>query len=112
MFTQSECPKSVGSETLAWGAIENRAEGLIAAESDQERAEIREEQDNIGTLLAFPWASEQGLLNPVTLTDMPESPHLIIGLGVGTQVGDPQPHAVDAEHRDHPAERTCGRQER
>jgi hypothetical protein len=76
MFTKSDGPKSVRSKTLAWHLIENLTEGLIAAESDQERAEIEEEQDNVGTLLAFLWASEQGLLTPVTLTNIPESPHL------------------------------------
>jgi hypothetical protein len=76
MFTKSDGPKTDRSKTLAWHLIESLAEGLITAESDQERAEIKEEQDNVGMLLAFLWASEQGLLTPVTLTNMPENPHL------------------------------------
>jgi hypothetical protein len=56
--------------------VDKLATELLTVGSDQERAATREEQENVGALLAFLWASEQGLLSPVTLTDMPESPHL------------------------------------
>ena len=64
------------SKQLAWAIVQQLTEALNAAETEQEKAETREEQENVGTLLAFLWASEQGLLTAVTLTDMPESPHL------------------------------------
>ena len=37
---------------------------------------MHEEQDKLEVILAFLWASEQGLLSAVTLSDMKESPHL------------------------------------
>jgi hypothetical protein len=44
---------------------------------NEEKEEIAEEQQNVmGVLLAFLWASEQGLLNSATLLDVAESPHL------------------------------------
>jgi hypothetical protein len=43
---------------------------------DSERADVAKEQDNVEVLLAFLWASERGLLSPVTLGDMEVSPHL------------------------------------
>jgi hypothetical protein len=64
------------SKALAWAVIKELSEELAAAETDQERAEVTKEQENVGTLLAFLWASEQGLLTPVALLDMQESPHL------------------------------------
>lgn len=76
LFTIADGPKSARSKTLAWAIVDKLATELLTAGSDQERAATREEQENVGTLLAFLWASEQGLLSPVTLTDMPESPHL------------------------------------
>jgi hypothetical protein len=77
LFTIADGPKPVRSKkTHAWALVDKLAAGSLTAGSDQERAKIREEQENVGTLLAFLWASEQGLfLSPVTLADMLESPH-------------------------------------
>jgi hypothetical protein len=76
LFTKAGGPKTMRSKTLAWAIIKELSEEFAAAETVQERTEVTEEQENVGTLLAFLWASEQGLLTPVTLSDMPESPHL------------------------------------
>jgi hypothetical protein len=75
LFTVADAPKSARSKTLAWTTVDELATESLAAGSDQERAATREEQEKVGTLLAFLRASEQGLLSPVTLADMPESPH-------------------------------------
>jgi hypothetical protein len=44
--------------------------------STQEQETIEAEKEYLEVLLAFLWASEQGLLSQVTLDEMPESPHL------------------------------------
>ena len=49
---------------------------LAELSTDQEKAELRDEMDNLDVLLAFLWAFEQGLLTTVRLSDMEESPHL------------------------------------
>ena len=76
IFTKADGPKTMRSKKLASAIVQQLTEELNAADTEQERTEAREEQENVGILLAFLWASEQGLLTPVTLTDMPESPHL------------------------------------
>jgi hypothetical protein len=76
LFTTAGGPKTMRSKTLAWAVIKELSEELAAAETDQERAEVTKEQENVGILLAFLWASEQGLLTPVRLSDMRESPPL------------------------------------
>jgi hypothetical protein len=76
IFTKAKGPKTMRSRQLDWALIRQLTGELTAADTEQERTEVREEQENVGILLAFLWASEQGLLNPVTLLDMPESPHL------------------------------------
>ncbi len=76
IFTRADGPKSIRSKTLAWAIIQQKKEELASAGSEQEKSDIEEEQENLGVLLAFLWASEKGLLTPVTLSDMEESPHL------------------------------------
>ena len=76
IFTKADGPKSIRSKTLAWAIIQQKKEELASAVSAQEKSDIEEEQENLGVLLAFLWASEKGLLTPVTLSDMEESPHL------------------------------------
>jgi hypothetical protein len=70
LFTKAGGPKAMRSKTLVWAVIKELLEELTAAETDQERARVTEEQENVGILLAFLWASEQGLLTPVALLDM------------------------------------------
>jgi hypothetical protein len=76
IFTRADGPKTMRSKTLAWAIIKQMNEELTNAGTDQEKADVQEEQENVGVLLAFLWASERGLLTPVTLSDMEESPHL------------------------------------
>ncbi len=76
IFVRVDGSKSVRAKTLAWGVIKQLTEELAAATTEGERADIAEEQDNVEVLLAFLWASERGLLSPVTLNDIEESPHL------------------------------------
>ena len=76
IFTMAEGPKTIRSKALAWNIIKRMNEELANAETDQERADVTEDQENLGVLLAFLWASEKGLLTPVTLSDLDESPHL------------------------------------
>jgi hypothetical protein len=76
IFTRAGGPKTVRSKDLAWGVIKQLTEELAAATTDSERTDIGEEQDNVEGLLAFLWASERGLLSPITLGDMGESPHV------------------------------------
>jgi hypothetical protein len=77
IFTQADGSKSVRAKELAWALIkEHVSEGLTTVETEQERANLREEQENVQVLLAFLWALEQSLLNHITLSDMPESSHL------------------------------------
>ena len=64
------------AKQLARALIKQLTGELKGAGSDQERAEIAKEQENACALLTFPWASEQGLSSPVTLSDTPDSPHL------------------------------------
>ena len=66
------------SEELAFAPIRQLNLDPTNASLDQEKTEVGEEQDSVsvGVLLAFLWASEQGLLNAVTLSDVQESPHL------------------------------------
>jgi hypothetical protein len=68
--------RTARSKDLAWDIIKQIAEELNNATTDKERADVAKEQDNVEVLLAFLWASERGLLSPVTLGDMEESPHL------------------------------------
>jgi hypothetical protein len=76
IFTRADGPKSMRSKVLAWAIIQQKKEELASAGSAQEKSDVEEEQENLGVLLAFLWASEKGLLTPVTLSDMEESPHL------------------------------------
>ena len=63
-------------KALAYAVIKQLNLELADSITDQEKAEVRDEMDNLEVLLAFLWASEQGLLTTVTLLDMEESPHL------------------------------------
>ena len=76
IFTRADGTKTIKSKELAWEIIKQLSNELTAATSDRERADIAEEQNNVEALLAFLWASEKGLLSPVTLGDMEESPHV------------------------------------
>jgi hypothetical protein len=76
IFTRADGPKSIRSKTLAWATIKQKKEEVAGAGSEQEKSDVEEEQENLGVLLAFLWASEKGLLTPVALSDMEESPHL------------------------------------
>jgi hypothetical protein len=96
-------------------------EELNNAATDSERADVAEEQDNVEVLLAFLWASERGLLSPVKLGDMEESPHLnhqcelllnkirtpvkpqagTSRLGVWANIGCSQPYDLDAKYGNH-----------
>jgi len=64
------------SKHFAFALIKELNQELANTATEQEKVEICEEQDNVGVLLAFLWASEQGLLAVVTLLDVQESPHL------------------------------------
>ena len=75
-FTQADGPKSIRAKALAWASIEQSTEELTGVGSAEEWAEITKEQENMGVLLTFLWASKQGLLNSVTLSDVAESPRL------------------------------------
>jgi hypothetical protein len=76
IFTRTDGVRATRSKDLAWDIIKQLTEELNNATTDSERADVVEEQDNVEVLLAFLWASERGLLSPVTLGDMEESPHL------------------------------------
>ncbi len=76
IFTRTDGIRATRSKDLAWEIIKQLTEELNNATTDSERADVAEEQDNVEVLLAFLWASERGLLSPVTLGDMEESPHL------------------------------------
>ncbi len=52
LFTKTGRPKAMRSKTLAWAIIKELSEELAAAETDQERAEVTKEQENVGILLA------------------------------------------------------------
>jgi hypothetical protein len=76
MFTKADGPKTMRSKELAWALVTHLNEALTKAGTNEEQAEARAEQDHVEILLAFLWASENGLLTQVTLSDMPDSPHL------------------------------------
>jgi hypothetical protein len=76
IFTRADGPRTIQAKSLAFALIKQFNQDLTNASSDQEKAEIGDERDNAEVLLAFLWASEQGLLTGVTLSDVPESPHL------------------------------------
>ena len=63
-------------KALAYAVIKQLNLELADSITDQEKAEVRDEMDNLEVLLAFLWASEQGLLTAVTFSGMEESPHL------------------------------------
>ena len=65
------------SRELAFILIKQLNQELIAdAAMEQEKAEIRKEQNHVEVLLTFLWTSEQGRLIAVKLSDILESPHL------------------------------------
>jgi hypothetical protein len=76
IFTRADKPKTIRSKVLAWGMIKQINDELTNPGTDQEKADILEEQENVEVLFAFLWASNDGLLTPVTLSDMDKSPHL------------------------------------
>jgi hypothetical protein len=76
IFTRMDGIRTARSKDLAWDIIEQITEESKNPTTDSERADVAKEQDNVEVLLAFLWASERGLLSPVALGDMEESPHL------------------------------------
>jgi hypothetical protein len=53
LFTKAGGPKATRSKTLAWAIIKELSKELTAAKTDQERAKVTKEQENVGILLAF-----------------------------------------------------------
>ena len=76
LFTKTEGPRTIRAKALAYAIIENLNSDFQASTSEQEKLEVKGEMQSAEVLLAFLWASEQGLLTAVTLSDMAESPHL------------------------------------
>jgi hypothetical protein len=76
IFARADRPKTIRSKVLAWGMIKQIDDELTNARTGQEKADVLEEQENVGVLLAFLWASDDGLLTPVTLSDTCKSLHL------------------------------------
>ena len=76
VFTKAEGPRSIRAKTLAYAIIHELNSDLHDSATEQEKLEMRNEIKSSEALLAFLWASEQGLLTGVTLSDMAESPHL------------------------------------
>jgi hypothetical protein len=76
IFTRTDGIRTTRSKDLAWDIIKQLKAELNNATTNEEQSDVAEEQENVEVLLAFLWASERGLLSPVTLGDMEESPHL------------------------------------
>jgi hypothetical protein len=76
IFTRADGPRTIPAKSLAFALIEQLNQELANASSAQEKTEVEEEKGYMEVLLAFLWASEQGLLTAVTLSDGQESPHL------------------------------------
>jgi hypothetical protein len=75
IFTRADGPRTIPAQSLAFALIEQLNQELANASSAQEKTEVEEEKGHMEVLLAFLWASDQGLLMAVTLSDVQESPH-------------------------------------
>ena len=76
IYMKAVGPRTSKVKAVAYATIEQLNSELAASTTDQEKSEVREERDKLEVLLAFLWASEQGLLTAVTFSGMEESPHL------------------------------------
>ena len=76
IFAKANGPRTSRRKALAYAIMEQLSLELADLTTDREKAEVKDEMDNLEVLLAFLWASEQGLLTLVTLSDMEESPQL------------------------------------
>ena len=77
IFTKADGPRRSRAKALAYAIIEQLNWDFGDSATEQERAKVRDEMDNLEVLLAFLCAcSKQGLLSSVTLSDMEESSHL------------------------------------
>ena len=62
IFRKADGPRMSRVKALAYAVIKQLNLELAHLTTDQEKAEVRDEMDNLEVLLAFLWASEQGLL--------------------------------------------------
>ena len=76
IFTKADGPRTIRAKALAYVIIDELNSDLRGSTTEQEKVEVREEMNSSEVLLACLWASKQGLLTSVTLSDMAESPHL------------------------------------
>ena len=62
IFTKADGPRTSRAKALAYAIIKQLNLESADSTTDQEKAEVHDEMDNLEVLLAFLWASEQGLL--------------------------------------------------
>ena len=76
IFIKTNTSRTIKAKALAYAIIKQLNLESADLATEQKKSEVHEELANLEVLLAFLWASEQGLLTAVMLSNMEESPHL------------------------------------